>query len=103
TKTSGNSSRLECYLPTIRERLLLDSILPFEQVVKIVLNIERVKAEAKEITVTTEKQLTCNVTHAAQTVDYRPSRGASSSRQLAGQNFPPCHGDRHSSQFQQES
>ncbi|KAM7302035.1 putative galactosyltransferase [Ixodes scapularis] len=38
----------------IRERLLLDSTLPFEQVVKIVLNIERVKAEAKEITTAVE-------------------------------------------------
>ncbi|KAG0412446.1 hypothetical protein HPB47_010419 [Ixodes persulcatus] len=69
---------------TIREPLLLDHTLPFEQVVKIVLNIERLKAEAKEITVTTKKQLTCNVTHAAHIIDCRPSRGASSSRQLAG-------------------
>ncbi|KAM7287662.1 hypothetical protein ISCGN_031353 [Ixodes scapularis] len=54
----------------VPERLLLESNLPFDQAVQIVLNIERTKAEAKELTIATEQQSTCHVAHNVQKVDY---------------------------------
>ncbi|KAG0428330.1 hypothetical protein HPB47_024676 [Ixodes persulcatus] len=38
----------------IRERLLLDSNIPFEQVIEIIRNIEQTKIEAKELTMALE-------------------------------------------------
>ncbi|KAG0436607.1 hypothetical protein HPB47_017862 [Ixodes persulcatus] len=89
----------------VRERLLLDSNLPFDQAVQIVLNIERTKAEAKELTIATEQQSTCHVAHDIHKVDYhrQSPRGTSSSRKPSGRNFPPQRNTRHSSLFHQAS
>ncbi|XP_040067830.1 uncharacterized protein LOC120841069 [Ixodes scapularis] len=83
----------------------MDSNLPFDQAVQIVLNIERTKAEAKELTIATEQQSTCHVAHNVQKVDYHRQlpRGPSSSRKPSGWNFPPQRNTRHSSPFHQAS
>ncbi|KAG0419391.1 hypothetical protein HPB47_004149, partial [Ixodes persulcatus] len=49
--------------PNIPEWLLLDSNIPFEQVIERVLSIERTEMEAKELAIAIANQLTCNVDH----------------------------------------
>ncbi|KAM7297552.1 fatty acid synthase-like [Ixodes scapularis] len=74
----------------VRERLLLDSNLPFDQAIRIDLNIERTKAEAKELTIATEQQSTCHVAYNVQKVDYHRQfpRGSQEKREFLKRRFP---------------